>query len=114
METPTMTPETGPTRNARSPSPTRRNSRAGGRGKSQDSGGTRYFLAKAGANGIPTLDREIASENEARIEALKVGGTYLTIDEWRPTVDLSKGAPVIGRETVEKNAKDSHHDRTAS
>ena len=74
--------------------------------------GTRYFLTKPGSNGIPTLDREVNSENEARIEALKVGGTYLTVDEWRPVVDLSKGAPMIGREAVQSETKSSSSDRT--
>lgn len=76
--------------------------------------GTRYFLTKPGSNGIPTLDREVDSENEARIEALKVGGTYLTVDEWRPVVDLSKGAPVIGREAVQSETKSLGSDRTTS
>jgi len=74
--------------------------------------GTRYFLTKPGSNGIPTLDREVDSENEARIEALKVGGTYLTVDEWRPVVDLSKNAPMIGREAVQSEPKSSGSDRT--
>lgn len=64
---------------------------------------TRYFLAKDGNNGKPELDREVADENQAMIEALKQDGTYLALTEWRPKVDNStNGRPVIEKEAVSR------------
>ena len=63
----------------------------------------RFFLAKRGSNGIPELDHELEDENTAMVEALKTGGNFIILSEWRPTVDNStKGRPVITKEAVSK------------
>ena len=63
----------------------------------------RFFLAKHGGIGIPELDRELEDENTAMVEALKTGGNFISLSEWRPTVDNStKGRPVITKEAVSK------------
>ena len=47
--------------------------------------GARFFLPKSGTNGTSLeLGREFQSEGEARVEALKLGVTYYSIQEWRP------------------------------
>ena len=64
----------------------------------------RFFLAKHGSNGIPELDRELEDENTAMVEALKTGGNFIILSEWRPTVDnATKGRPVITKEAVSKD-----------
>ena len=64
----------------------------------------RFFLAKHGDNGIPELDRELEDENTAMVEALKTGGNFIILSEWRPTVDnATKGRPVITKEAVSKD-----------
>jgi len=64
----------------------------------------RFFLAKHGSNGIPELDREFDDENTAMVEALKTGGNFIILSEWRPTVDnATKGRPVITKEAVSKD-----------
>ena len=66
-------------------------------------GSVRFFLAKAGANGtIPSLDREIATEGEAKIESLKTGLNYYSLIEWRATADLAGKNPQIRSEPVKK------------
>ena len=66
-------------------------------------GTTRFFLAKAGANGsTPALDRECASEGEAKIESLKTGLNYFSIVEWRAMADLSGKNPQIRSEPVKR------------
>jgi hypothetical protein len=61
----------------------------------------RFFLTKDGSNGIPELDREVEDENTAMVEALKTGGNFIILTEWRPTVDnTAKGRPVITKEAV--------------
>src|SRR5579859_4140832 len=51
--------------------------------------GTRFFLPKTGTNGNSfELGREFASEGEARVEALKLGLTYYSVQEWRPVADF--------------------------
>ena len=46
--------------------------------------GARFFLPKSGANGhAPELGRELPNEGEARVEALKMGVTYYSVQEWR-------------------------------
>ena len=66
-------------------------------------GTTRFFLAKAGANGsTPALDRECASEGEAKIESLKTGLNYYSIVEWRATADLTGKNPQVRSEPVKR------------
>jgi hypothetical protein len=66
-------------------------------------GSVRFFLAKAGANGtIPSLDREIATEGEAKVESLKTGLNYYTLIEWRATADLAGKNPQVRSEPVKR------------
>ena len=68
--------------------------------------GTRFFLPKAGTNGNSLeLGREVASEGEARVEALKLGVTYYAVQEWRPVADFGGRNPELKREAVTR--KDS-------
>lgn len=68
-------------------------------------GATRYFLTKAGTNGVPELEREVEDENQAMIEALKSDRTFAVVTEWRPKADCSvKGRPVIEKEPVSRGA----------
>jgi len=63
--------------------------------------GTRFFLPKAGTNGNSfELGREVASEGEARVEALKLGLTYYSVQEWRPVADFAGRNPELKREAV--------------
>ncbi len=67
--------------------------RSGKRRSAQEpssSGGVRFFLSKSDSNGIPSLDRELASESEAIVESLKTGKSYFVISEWKGLADLSK------------------------
>jgi hypothetical protein len=70
----------------------------------ESASGTRFFLPKAGTNGnLLELGREFASEGEARVEALKLGLTYYSIQEWRPVADLAGKNPELKREAVTRN-----------
>ena len=63
--------------------------------------GARYFLAKAGSNGVaPVLDREFSTEGEVMIEALKTGQCYFVVTEWRAEADLSGKTPQIQKRPV--------------
>ena len=63
--------------------------------------GTRFFLPKTGTNGNSfELGREVASEGEARVEALKLGVTYYALQEWRPVADFAGKNPELKREPV--------------
>ena len=63
--------------------------------------GARFFLSKSGANGhAPELSREFSSEGEARVEALKLGVTYYSLQEWRPVADFAGKNPELKREAV--------------
>src|SRR5215471_3896162 len=60
---------------------------------------TRFFLSKSGTNGNALeLGREFASEGEARVEALKLGLTYYSVQEWRPVADFAGRNPELKRE----------------
>ena len=66
-----------------------------------NSGNTRYFLAKANGDGSsPAFDREVASEGEALVEALRLGVTYYEIQEYRVVPDFSGRKPLLGKEAV--------------
>ncbi len=66
-------------------------------------GSIRFFLAKAGANGtIPSLDREIATEGEAKIESLKSGLNYYSLIEWHATADFTGENPQVRSEPVKR------------
>jgi hypothetical protein len=63
--------------------------------------GVRFFLPKSGASGhAPELGREFPSEGEARVEALKLGVTYYSLQEWRPVADFAGKNPELKREAV--------------
>ena len=67
----------------------------------ESSGNARYFLAKANGNdGSLALDREVASEGEALVEALRLGVTYYEIQEYRVVPDFSGRKPLLGKEAV--------------
>src|SRR5450755_136021 len=67
----------------------------------ESSGNARYFLAEANGNdGSLALGREVASEGEALVEALRVGVTYYEIQEYRVVPDFSGRKPLLGKEAV--------------
>ena len=64
-------------------------------------GCARYFLAKSNSNGeTPALDREVASEGEALVEALRLGVTYYAIQEFRVIPDFAGKRPQLNKEAV--------------
>jgi len=62
----------------------------------------RYFLTKPTSNGKPEFDEEMPDENQAMIEALKRDRHFVIVTEWRSKVDVSRGAPVIEKESVRR------------
>ena len=67
----------------------------------ENNGNARYFLAKANGNdGTLAFDREMASEGEALVEALRLGVTYYEIQEYRVVPDFSGRKPLLGKEAV--------------
>ena len=61
----------------------------------------RYFLAKVnGADGTPALDREMTSEGEALVEALRLGVTYYELQEFRVVPDFAGRKPLLNKEAV--------------
>ena len=67
----------------------------------EGSGNARYFLAKANGNdGTLAFDREMASEGEALVEALRLGVTYYEIQEYRVVPDFSGRKPLLNKEAV--------------
>src|SRR5271167_4007395 len=81
-------------------SPTRtRRSRAN---SDEESGGNaRYFLAKANGNGGSlAFDREVASEGEALVEALRLGVTFYEVHEFRVVPDFAGKKPLLNKEAV--------------
>lgn len=70
-------------------------------GTEEESSFTRYFLAKANGDGsIPALDRELASEGEALVEALRSGVTFYAIQEFRVIPDFASRRPQLQKEAV--------------
>jgi hypothetical protein len=67
--------------------------------------GCRFFLSKPGTNGNALeLGRELSTEGEARVESLKLGVTYYSVQEWRPVADFAGRNPELKREAVTKKA----------
>ena len=67
----------------------------------ESASGARFFLSKSGANGSsPELGRELPNEGEAKVEALKLGVTYYSVQEWRPVPDFGGKNPELKREAV--------------
>ena len=72
-------------------------------GEEETVSGARFFLSKPGATGhTPELGREFSSEGEARVESLKLGVTYYSLQEWRPVADFGGKNPELKRELVPK------------
>ena len=88
----------------KSPQPVTRNTRRRSAPQEQaPAGSIRFFLAKSGANGtVPSLDREIATEGEAKIESLKTGLNYYSVVEWRAMADLAGKNPQVRSEPVKR------------
>ena len=64
-------------------------------------GNARYFLAKAnGTDVTPALDREVTSEGEALVEALRLGVTYYEVQEFRVVPDFAGRKPQLNKEAV--------------
>ena len=64
-------------------------------------GNARYFLAKANSNdGTPALDREVTSQGEALVEALRLGVTFYIVQEFRAVPDFSGKKPLLNKEAV--------------
>jgi hypothetical protein len=81
--------------------PTTRTRRTRVNAGEEDSGSARYFLAKAnGDRSTPALDREVASEGEALVEALRLGVTYYAIQEFRVIPDFAGRRPQLKKEAV--------------
>ena len=67
----------------------------------ESSGNARYFLAEASGNdGSLALGRELASEGEALVEALRLGVTYYEVQEYRVVPDFSGRKPLLNKEAV--------------
>jgi len=81
-----------------SPAKTRR-SRANS--DEESSGNARYFLAQANGNGGPiAFDREVASEGEALVEALRLGVTFYAVQEFRVVPDFAGKKPQLNKEAI--------------
>ena len=67
----------------------------------ENNGTARYFLAKANGEGdSPALDREVASEGEALVEALRLGVTFYEVQEFRVVPDFAGRKPQLNKEVV--------------
>ena len=67
----------------------------------ENDGNARYFLAKTnGTDGTPALDREVANEGEALVEALRLGVTFYMVQEFRAVPDFSGKKPLLNKEAV--------------
>lgn len=65
--------------------------------------GVRYFLAKPNTNGsAPALDRELATEGEALVEALRLGVPFYAIQEFRVVPDFAERVPQLKKEVVHR------------
>jgi hypothetical protein len=49
---------------------------------------------------MPALDREVASEGEALVEALRSGVTFYAIQEFRVIPDFASRRPQLEKEAV--------------
>ena len=70
-------------------------------GDEESASSARFFLPKSGTSGNDLeLGREFRNEGEARVEALKLGLTYYSVQEWRPVADFAGRNPELKREAV--------------
>jgi hypothetical protein len=68
----------------------------------ENNGHARYFLGKTDNDSVaPALEREVESEGEALVEALRLGVTYYTLQEFRVVPDFSGKRPQLKKESVE-------------
>src|SRR5215469_14366795 len=68
----------------------------------ESNGNARYFLARAdGTDGTPALDRELTSEGEALVEALRLGVTFYAVQEYRVVPDYTGRKPLLNKEAVQ-------------
>ena len=94
------TTKTGRTDNGTEKPPTRAK-RSRTSSDEESNGNARYFLAVANSNdGTPALDREVASEGEALVEALRLGVTFYAVQEFRAVPDFSGKKPLLNKEAV--------------
>ena len=64
-------------------------------------GVVRYFLGKTGSSGgTPALDKEVNTEGEALVEALRQGVTFYEVQEFRVVADLAGRRPQLTKEPV--------------
>jgi hypothetical protein len=69
----------------------------------EDNSDVRYFLAKTNTNGsAPALDREVATEGEALVEALRLGVTFYAVQEFRVVPDFAERVPQLKKEVVHR------------
>lgn len=81
--------------------PTTRSRRAKTAAEEEDNAHARYFLGQRDTNGgTPALDREVTSEGEALVEALRLGVTYYAVQEFRVVPDFSSKRPQLNKEPV--------------
>jgi hypothetical protein len=67
----------------------------------ESNGNARYFLSKTNADDSTlALDRELANEGEALVEALRLGVTFYAVQEFRVIPDLSGRRPQLNKEAV--------------
>jgi hypothetical protein len=67
----------------------------------ENNGTARYFLAETnGNNGSLALGREVASEGEALVEALRLGVTFYEVQEFRVVPDFAGKKPQLNKEAV--------------
>ena len=67
----------------------------------ENNGNARFFLAKAnGDGGSPAFDREVASEGEVLVEALRLGVTFYEVQEFRVVPDFAGRKPQLNKEAV--------------
>ena len=90
-----------PQNESRAAKTTTRTRRSRMNSEEDNDGDMRYFLAKpATTGGPPALDREVASEGEALVEALRLGVTYYAVQEFRPVPDFAGRRPQLKKEAV--------------
>ncbi len=67
----------------------------------ENNGSARYFLSKPNGNGGPiAFDREVTSEGEALVEALRLGVTFYEVQEFRVVPDFAGKKPQLNKEAV--------------
>ena len=76
------------------------------RSAEEDSFDSRFFLSKPVTSDDSALElgREFSTEGEVRVEALKTGLTYYSVQEWRPVADFAGRNPQLKRESVARKA----------